>query len=97
MLHDLGPALVDRGGTWGVPSTDTMAGLWRTPPLWGARDSGPWLHDGRAATLEQAIRFHGGEAQSAVFAWRALDESERLALVAFLETLVAPGTAPVSL
>src|SRR6185369_13240950 len=35
---------------------------WRTPPLWGVRDSGPYLHDGRAETLEQAIAFHGGEA-----------------------------------
>ena len=28
---------------------------WRTPPLWGVADSAPYLHDGRAATLEAAI------------------------------------------
>ncbi len=36
---------------------------WRTPPLWGVRDSAPYMHDGRADTLEQAIAFHGGEAE----------------------------------
>ncbi len=35
---------------------------WRTPPLWGIRDSDPYLHDGRAETLEQAIALHEGEA-----------------------------------
>ena len=34
---------------------------WRTPPLWGFRDSGPYLHDGRAQTLEQAVAMHGGQ------------------------------------
>src|SRR5262249_3437613 len=28
---------------------------WRTAPLWGLRDSAPYLHDGPAETLEQAI------------------------------------------
>ena len=35
---------------------------WRTPPLWGVANSGPYLHDGRAETLDEAIRLHGGEA-----------------------------------
>src|SRR5262245_30461287 len=34
---------------------------WRTPPLWGFRDSGPYLHDGRAETLDQAVSMHGGQ------------------------------------
>ncbi len=34
---------------------------WRTPPLWGFRDSGPYLHDGRAQTLEEAVAMHGGQ------------------------------------
>lgn len=32
---------------------------WRTPPLWGCADSAPYLHDGRAATLDEAILWHG--------------------------------------
>src|SRR5207245_1572799 len=35
---------------------------WRTAPLWGVADSAPYLHDGRARTLEEAIQLHGGEA-----------------------------------
>ncbi len=27
---------------------------WRTPPLWGLRDSAPYLHDGRAGSIEEA-------------------------------------------
>ena len=34
---------------------------WRTPPLWGFRDSGPYLHDGRAESLEEAVAMHGGQ------------------------------------
>ena len=29
-----------------------------TRPLWGVADSGPWLHDGRALSLKQAILLH---------------------------------------
>ena len=34
----------------------------RTAPLWGVGATGPYLHDGRADTLDAAIRLHGGEA-----------------------------------
>ena len=33
----------------------------RTAPLWGLRASAPYLHDGRAATVDEAIRAHDGE------------------------------------
>ncbi len=93
LLHDLGGSLADGAGSWGAPvASSELAALWRTPPLWGVRDSGPWLHDGRAQTIEAAIAVHAGEAQASMLKWRALHQSERLALRAFLETLVAPGT-----
>jgi len=63
---------------------------WRTPPLWGVRDSAPYLHDGRAATLEQAIAFHGGEASDASIRFFMLSSKKRQRLVAFLKTLRAP-------
>ena len=57
------------GGAGDKPATDpakdpagASAKEWRTPPLWGFRDSGPYLHDGRAEDLEQAVAAHGGEA-----------------------------------
>ena len=36
-------------------SQQPTPGEWRTAPLWGVADSAPYLHDGRAATLEEAI------------------------------------------
>ena len=52
---------------------------WRTPPLWGVRDSGPYLHDGRAATLDQAIAFHNGEAAATARRYFALKPVEHAA------------------
>ena len=66
---------------------------WRTPPLWGVRDSGPYLHDGRAATLEQAIALHGGQGAGSAQRYFQLSPKERLQVEAFLKSLVAP-TSP---
>ena len=66
---------------------------WRTPPLWGFRDSAPYLHDGRAKTLDQAIAFHGGEAASITQHYFKLTAKERQQLEAFMKTLTAPGPA----
>jgi hypothetical protein len=63
---------------------------WRTPPLWGLRDSAPYLHDGRAATIEQAIALHGGEGVGAVKKFAKLNSDERLQLSLFLRSLSAP-------
>jgi CxxC motif-containing protein (DUF1111 family) len=64
---------------------------WRTPPLWGVRDSAPYLHDGRAKSLEQAIAFHGGEGQLSANRFFRLNPDERAQVLAFLRSLVAPG------
>jgi CxxC motif-containing protein (DUF1111 family) len=63
---------------------------WRTPPLWGVSDSGPYLHDGRAETLLAAIVQHGGQAAGSAAKFRELPSSERTSVLAFLETLKAP-------
>ena len=63
---------------------------WRTPPLWGCRDSAPYLHDGRAESLEQAIALHDGEAQDSTLQFMLLPPHKRQILVAFLKTLQAP-------
>jgi CxxC motif-containing protein (DUF1111 family) len=63
---------------------------WRTPPLWGLRDSAPYLHDGRAATLDDAVRLHGGEATSAARRYGQLPPRDQAELQAFLLSLVAP-------
>ena len=64
---------------------------WRTPPLWGFRDSGPYLHDGRAQTLEQVVALHGGQGSASAQKFFQLSPTERLQLEAFLKSLVAPA------
>jgi CxxC motif-containing protein (DUF1111 family) len=64
---------------------------WRTPPLWGFRDSGPYLHDGRAETLDQAVALHAGEAATITQNFFKLSIKERGQLEAFLKTLTAPA------
>ncbi|WP_435008408.1 di-heme oxidoredictase family protein [Tundrisphaera lichenicola] len=63
---------------------------WRTAPLWGVRDSGPYLHDGRAQTIEQAVALHGGQASNSARKFFLLSPHERLQVEAFLKSLVAP-------
>ena len=58
-----------------------------TTPLWGVARTRPYMHDGRAPTLEDAILQHGGEAQAARDAFAALDEPDRAPLRTFLTAL----------
>ena len=48
---------------------------------------GPWLHDGRAATLRDAVVMHAGEAEAIRDAFLALSPSEQADLLRFLELL----------
>ncbi len=84
LLHDMGPALDDGVGEPGVASAE-----WRTAPLVGMAPVGGrrYLHDGRAATIDAAIRAHGGEASAALARYLALSETERQALAAYVESL----------
>jgi CxxC motif-containing protein (DUF1111 family) len=103
LLHDMGATLQSSTGYYGsiIPepqvSNDKFAvseqptpGEWRTAPLWGVADSGPFLHDGRAESLEQAIELHGGEASDVADRFKAAAPADREALVKFLKTLRAP-------
>ena len=88
LLHDMGEALADHR-----PDYEADGREWKTPPLWGigltATVNGvpAYLHDGRAATLIEAIMFHGGEAEQSRETVRALSSTDRQALIAFLESL----------
>jgi CxxC motif-containing protein (DUF1111 family) len=84
LLHDMGESLSD-----GVKEKDATAREWRTPPLWGLgiveqKAGARFLHDGRAATLREAIEWHGGEAQSARDRFGALSENDKTTLLQFL-------------
>jgi CxxC motif-containing protein (DUF1111 family) len=62
---------------------------WRTPPLWGFRDSGPYLHDGRAKNLEEAVAFHEGQAMNSARRFFKLLPEQRLRVQAFLRSLTS--------
>jgi CxxC motif-containing protein (DUF1111 family) len=62
-----------------------------TARLWGIADTAPYLHDGRALTLYQAIEMHGGEAQGARDNFLGLSVTEQEQLLAFLGTLRVPN------
>jgi CxxC motif-containing protein (DUF1111 family) len=88
LLHDLGPRLSD-GRADGGASPDE----WRTAPLWGlglvrtVNGHLFLLHDGRAREVEEAIYWHGGEADAARIAFERASTAERAALVRFVESL----------
>ncbi|WP_372725665.1 di-heme oxidoredictase family protein [Novipirellula sp.] len=78
-----------------IPETDTiywdtLQREWRTPPLWGVADSAPYLHDGRAETLEEAVLWHGGEAAAARNRFYDLSRADKDRVLAFLSSLRAP-------
>jgi CxxC motif-containing protein (DUF1111 family) len=72
------------------PGDSPSPGEWRTPPLWGVADSAPYMHDGRAPTLEEAIRQHGGQAARSARRFKELKPQEQNEVVVFLKTLRAP-------
>jgi CxxC motif-containing protein (DUF1111 family) len=74
------------------PKFGASAREWRTPPLWGLRDSAPYLHDGRADTISAAISSHGGEGFSSVQNFQQLSMRERQQVELFLQSLAAPET-----
>lgn len=98
LLHDMKPEMLETGqyqvfGTSAAaaPEVDTDAAArpneWRTPPLWGIRDSAPYMHDGRAPRLEQAIMEHGGEAEGSARKFGRLGETQRDQLIRYLRSL----------
>jgi len=81
LLHDMGPELADICLGLAAPSE------FRTEPLMGLRLRSLFLHDGRAGSIDEAIRQHGGEGKRARDRFVALSDAERRALLAFLGSL----------
>ena len=63
------------------------ASYWLTRSLWGLADTAPYLHAGRANTVEEAILALGGEAQTAKEAYENLSEDDRGKVRLFLMSL----------
>lgn len=81
LLHDMG-SLGD-----GLEMGGSTGSEMRTAPLWGLRFITRFLHDGRAATLEQAIAAHDGQGSASRNAFAALPAGAKAQLTAFLRSL----------
>lgn len=88
LLHDMGEGLADNR-----PEFEATGLEWRTPPLWGlglvknVNGHLNLLHDGRARGFAEALLWHGGEAEAAREAFRLAPQTDRDALVAYLNSL----------
>jgi CxxC motif-containing protein (DUF1111 family) len=71
----------------GIAQGGAQANELRTPPLWGIKESAPYLHDGSAATIEEAIRRHGSQGLAAREAFDRLSPIEQDALLDFLQSI----------
>ncbi len=76
------------------PDDEPKSSEWKTPALWGVADSAPYLHDGSARTLREAILRHRGDAKGVTKRFEELNPADQAAVIAFLGTLRAPPTAP---
>jgi CxxC motif-containing protein (DUF1111 family) len=89
LLHDMGEGLADNR-----PDYEANGKEWRSPPLWAigltktvGGQNANFLHDGRAKTLQEAIMWHGGEAENSKEAFRKLNKTDRDAIIKFLDNL----------
>jgi CxxC motif-containing protein (DUF1111 family) len=102
LLHHMGADL-EGGGSYydtplpappSAPSDPDPEGAatpaeWRTPPLWGVADSAPYMHDGRAPTLIDAIGLHTGQGAASAKRFAKLSPAEQDQVIGFLKTLRA--------
>lgn len=88
LLHDMGESLAD-----GRQDFDASGSQWKTRPLWGIGQTqtvnprAGFLHDGRARTIEEAILWHGGEAEFSKKKFTNLSKEDRVALIRFIRSL----------
>jgi hypothetical protein len=95
--HNMGTRLAETAFFLDTPDCDNeVAGAeitncnFITMKLWGLADTAPYLHDGRALSIFEAIAFHGGEAQRVRDRFLALSKGGQNALLAYLGTLKNP-------
>lgn len=81
--HHMGERLAEANGDPDGIGRD----LFVTRPLWGLAETAPYLHDGRALTIAEAVEAHGGEAQEARDYFLQVSEEDRENLQLFLMSL----------
>lgn len=89
LLHDMGDDLADNR-----PDYLATGNEWRTQPLWGGiglistvNGHTNLMHDGRAANIEEAILWHGGEAEDIRESFKNLSVDDREDLISFVNSL----------
>lgn len=88
LLHDMGEDLSDNR-----PDFLATGKEWRTQPLWGIgliktiNKHTFLLHDGRARNVEEAILWHGGEAEKSKQDFMNLTKKERNQVLQFINSL----------
>jgi len=83
--------------TDGGPEHTVPGNQFLTRPLWGVADTGPWMHDGRALKLSEAILMHEGtdsEANTSIGKYKNLSDQDKEALRTFLSSLRLPKFKP---
>jgi hypothetical protein len=86
--HDMGAALAEESDRISQGGQPIPRSVFITSELWGVGSTAPYLHDGRATTLEEAILEHGGEATAERDAFRTLRPNDQADLLRFLQNLV---------
>lgn len=95
-FHDIGLASADIGrGAFAPPSVTIMQHAFKTPSLRDLRLSGPYMHDGSMATLDEVIDHYedGGTRRPSLspdMKPLTLSPQERQDLIAYLKTLQEP-------
>jgi hypothetical protein len=81
--HDMGPGLAEN-----IDAAGNGAATFITENLWGVGSTPQYLHDGRATTIREAIREHGGEAQTSRNNYFNLNANNQRNVIRFLKNLV---------
>jgi cytochrome c peroxidase len=81
--HHMGSGMAEA-----IDEVGTGASVFLTRNLWGVGSTAPYMHDGRATTLTEAILSHGGESAASRTAFTRLGLNDQKALIAFLDNLV---------
>lgn len=101
LLHDMGDGLADTLGEGSASGSEwrtaPLWGLGLSPCVTGGvqqvagrkvcAEAQSYLHDGRARTLDEAIRWHAGEAEASKQAYESLSPADKAAMIRFLESL----------
>lgn len=88
LLHDMGQDLADYRSDYLANGSE-----WRTQPLWGiglistVNNHTNFLHDGRARNIEEAILWHGGEADKSKIKFMNLNAIDRNKLIEYVNSL----------